>query len=150
MKVLFLDIDGPLIPGRAYAMPGQTKPIVKKFDPCAVGIINEVCWKQHRKLVIHSSWVKFIDEVGGDLKEYMISEGLSPQIWHSDPICSPLGWRYDRVNEWLSRHEVEDFKILDDVPCNDIFEEERLKEHLLLIDFENGITMDNWREMQNW
>lgn len=57
-KVLFLDIDGVVLPGRAYNLPNQTRPIVKVFDPCAVSLLNTACKKQGRKIVLHSSWIR--------------------------------------------------------------------------------------------
>ena len=58
-KVLPLDIDGVLLPGRAYVLPNQTNnPYVTVFDPCAVSMLNSALAKQKRQIVVHSSWVK--------------------------------------------------------------------------------------------
>ena len=41
-RVLFLDIDGPMIPYRAKYLPTQTA-VMTKFDPIAVAMINDLC-----------------------------------------------------------------------------------------------------------
>lgn len=54
-RILFLDIDGVLLPGRAYMLPNQTNnPYVTVFDPCAVSMLNDALRKQKRKIVVHS------------------------------------------------------------------------------------------------
>ena len=124
-------------------MPGQTKPIVTKFDPCAVGMINRACEKQDRKIVLHTSWIRTgFWRIGvdgpGDVHDHCISEGINPDYFHEDLYCNrDIHWRYDRIGEWLKRHkEVEDFVILDDTPPND----DNWKKHLLLVNFEDGMT----------
>lgn len=145
MKVLFLDIDGPMIPGRAYDMPGQTRPLVMNFDPCAVGLLNTFCAKHGWRIVIHSSWVR----VFGEQKTYdhCIKQGLDPQYFAKDAWCSEqINWRYSRVARYLADHkEISHYLILDDeeyeVDLREGIEHPSdMKDHLVLIDFEEGIT----------
>lgn len=148
-KVLFLDIDGVVLPGRAYMLPNQTKPFVKTFDPCAVSMLNEACQKQDRKIVLHSSWIrtKFIMEDGdGDVVGRCVSQGVLPELFHDDPYCNrDISWRYDRVDEWLARHpEVTDFFIVDDEPCDLNY---KYRKHLVLTDFDEGITLNIFRKL---
>lgn len=147
-KVLFLDIDGVLLPGRAYKLPNQTFPIVKVFDPCAVAMLNDACRKQRRKIVIHSSWIRPHNwQIGldghGDVHDHLVSQGVDPDLFHEDLYCNrDIHWRYDRISEWLGRHpEVTDFFILDDEPENPREGPEKFKDHLVLTNFEEGITM---------
>ncbi len=158
-RVLFLDIDGPLIPGRAYTMPGQTKPIVTTFDPCAVGFINEACAKTNRKIVIHSSWSrtgfwKINVDGPGDVHDHCIAQGINADLFHPDTYCDrDVSWRYDRVRGWLAKHpEVTDFVVLDDEPEDLSYKGELVDKHLLLIDFEDGMTMKDFRKLRdgNW
>jgi hypothetical protein len=144
-KVLFLDIDGVLLPGRAYKLPNQTRPVVTIFDPCAVSMVNEACRKQKRKIVIHSSWIRTgfwsIGKDGpGDVHDHMIDQGINPLHFHEDAYCNrDMSWRYDRIDEWLARHpEVIDFVVLDDENCPDDW---KFKTHLIHTDFDEGITM---------
>lgn len=156
-RVLFLDIDGPMIPYRAYLMPGQTKPIVTKFDPCAVGLVNNACQKQGRQIVLHTSWIRtgfWKPDVSGegDVLDHCVREGIHPSFFHEDAYCNrDISWRYDRIDEWLSRHkEVDDYVILDDEPCDTDW---KRKKHLLLISSDDGISLKdssrlldgNWR-----
>jgi hypothetical protein len=152
-RVLFLDIDGPMIPIRAYTMPGQTRPIVTKFDPCAVGFVNRACFKQGRQIVLHTSWIRTgfwkpnIDGPG-DVHDHCISQGIEAELFHEDAYCNrEIHWRYDRIDEWLSRHpEVDDYVILDDVNCPDEWDK---KAHLLLVDEGNGLLMSDFNKMQD-
>lgn len=150
-RILFLDIDGPLIPHRAYDMPGQTRPYVTKFDPCAVGIINKACRKQGRKIVLHSSWIrtKFMtrdDLLGQDVKEHCIAQGIEAELFHEDAYCDrDTSWRYDRVLLWLNAHpEVRDFVIVDDEAPDPLW---HFTKQVLLVDFENGLTMKDYYKL---
>lgn len=152
-KVLFLDIDGPMIPGRAYDMAGQTRPFVTIFDPVAVSIINTACEKQNRKIVLHSSWIrtKYIerdDLCGRDVKAHCTYQGINPEHFHEDAYCDrDTSWRYDRIDMWLAAHpEVNDFVVLDDEDCDP---EWKHKRHLLLVGFEDGLLMKHWRKLKD-
>jgi hypothetical protein len=145
-RVLFLDIDGPLIPGRAYMLPNQTKPIVKTFDPVAVSLINEAC-KNRRQIVVHSSWLRYPENYEYDLVGYMVKQGINRDLFHADPLCDGLiHWRYNRIREWLARHpEVTDYVVVDDEPDPD----GHVKGHLVLVDFEDGLMMKQFRQLKD-
>lgn len=142
-KVLFLDIDGPMIPGRAYNMPTQTKDLVKTFDPCAVGLINSLCQSNKWKIVLHTSWVRI--EGGGLTYYHCLAQGLDPKYFHEDAWCDENEtWRYTRVAKWLDKHpETTHYFMLDDEP----YKTDRynyphpvdMADHLALVDFNDGI-----------
>jgi hypothetical protein len=146
MKIIFLDIDGPMIPGRAYTLAGQTKPFVMKFDPVAVGMLNHWCETRKWKIVVHSSWLRVYG--GAKTLAHCISEGLKAEHFHEDPICDEHEHhRYNRIAKWLDKHpEVTHYWILDDddyapdrtvdQPC---IHPKDMKDHLILIDFEEGL-----------
>lgn len=149
-KVLFLDIDGVVLPGRAYMLPNQSEGVVTVFDPCAVSMINKACEKQDRKIVLHTSWIRTgFWRIGvdgpGDVHEHCIAQGINPDLFHEDAYCNrDIHWRYDRVAEWLARHpEVTDFFIVDDEPDPD----DRFVGHLINTDFDEGITMKQFRRL---
>lgn len=147
MKILFLDIDGVVLPGRAYSLPYQTKPIVKKFDPCSVALLNDACEQGGWKIVIHSSWLRYWNAADGEsVKNHCIEEGIKEKHFHEESECSPqLHWRYDRIDDWLSRHkEVEDFIILDDTPPEEGYPR---TDKVLLTNFEEGITLEVFRKL---
>jgi HAD domain in Swiss Army Knife RNA repair proteins len=148
-KILFLDIDGPMIPGRAYTMPGQTKPLVKTFDPVAVGLLNALCQNKGWRIVLHTSWIRIFG--GQETYDHCISQGLKAEYFHKDAWCDEtLNWRYTRVAKWLKEHpEVTRYNILDDEPYAadiDVYaavqenpHPEDMEKHLILVDFYDGI-----------
>lgn len=148
LKVLFLDIDGVLLPGRAYALPNQTNnPYVTVFDPCAVAMLNEALRKQKRKIVVHSSWVKHWTKQ--EILTHLLGQGLREEDFHEDWYTDPhFHWRYDRVRDWMSRHkEVTDWVVVDDeIPTNqeDLW---FLKGHAIFTEFDEGITMSIYRKL---
>lgn len=53
-KVIFLDIDGPMISGRAAYLPDQTY-IHSVFDPCATAMLLRVIEHSGARIVISST-----------------------------------------------------------------------------------------------
>ena len=148
-KILFLDIDGVMLPGRAYTLPNQTSnPYVTVFDPCAVAMVNEACRKQNRKIVVHSSWVKHwsAPEIHKHLAEQGVNVDLLHEHWFTDPQFS---WRYDRVRDWLYRHknEVTDWVVIDDELPTSKEDERFLEGHSIFTDFDEGVTMKDFRRL---
>lgn len=133
-----------MIPGRSYSMPGQTKPICKTFDPCAVGQLNEVCKYRGYKIVLHSSWIRIFG--GENTYHHCISQGVNADHFHADAWCDEQEtWRYTRVAKWLAAHpEVSDYFIIDDEPYA---ADERtshphpdgIGDRLILVDFNEGL-----------
>ena len=166
MKILFLDIDGPMIPDRANLMDNHLKlkhPIFTDlncqagFDPVAVGMINKVCNDRDYKIVLHSSWIRIM---GGQFtKDHCISQGVRADHFHDDAWCNENeNWRYSRIVQWLVNHpEMTSYVILDDTP----YEKDRagatnhpydIENHLILISTEDGLSMKNYRQIVdgNW
>jgi len=114
-KIIFLDIDGPMIPYKAMWLTGQT-PIMTKFDPIAVGMLNNLCKAHGWKIAIHSSWIRV--HRPEFVLSHCISQGIKAEHFHEDYTCDDsIHWRYTRVAKWLKDHpDVEDYVILDDEP----------------------------------
>jgi len=148
-RILFLDIDGVLLPGRAYMLPNQTNnPYVTVFDPCAVSMLNKALAKQKRQIVVHSSWVKHWPK--DQIFAHLVSQGVDQDFFHEDWYTNPqFHWRYDRVRDWMYRHkdEVTDWVVVDDeLPTSD--EDSRfLNGHAIFTDFDEGITMQIYRRL---
>lgn len=117
-KIIFVDIDGPMIPYRCLFLPGQTR-VMTLFDPVAVSLLNHLCEDNDFKIVIHSSWVRIMG--GKPTFNHCVSQGIKPEHFHEDAWCNEdINWRYTRVAEWLSRHpEITEYVILDDDPYQD-------------------------------
>lgn len=145
-KVIFLDIDGPVIPSRAFALPGQTLPFTE-FDPCCVGILNRLCDELGYKIVLHTSWIKPRIKGGRGTFDHCVRQGIKMEHFHEDAWCDEyIDWRYTRIHEWLQRHpEVTDYIIFDDEPYNidrSGVDHGYLADHLYLVDYDIGITPD--------
>lgn len=147
-KILFLDIDGVLLPGRAYMLPNQTNnPYVTVFDPCAVSMLNDALRKQKRKIVVHSSWVKHWTK--DEIFKHLVEQGVNGDYFHEDWYTDPyFHWRYDRVRDWMSRHkEVTDWVVVDDEVPSSAEDMRFLRGHVIFTDFDEGITLKNYRQL---
>lgn len=112
-KIIFLDIDGPMIPMRAYHLPNQTSP-VSMFDPCAVAMLNRLLAFSQAKIVCSSTW----GMMGYDRwMELLGKNGIDTSVVHKDWI-TPRRMSSYRINEikwWLDEHpEVVDYVAIDD------------------------------------
>lgn len=112
-KILFLDIDGPLIPMRAYFLPGQTK-IVSLFDPCATSLVLKLIEQSGAKLVVSSSW----GSQGYDKCMAVFEKnGIARSHFHTDWV-TPRKMSSERIHEikwWLDDHpEVTHYVAIDD------------------------------------
>lgn len=147
-RVLFLDIDGVLLPGRAYMLPNQTNnPYATVFDPCAVSMLNEACRKQGRKIVVHSSRVKHW--TAPEIRKHLIEQGVNEEHFHDDWYTDPhFRWRYDRVRDWMSRHkETTDWVVVDDELPTSAEDGRFLSGHAIFTDFDEGITLSIYRKL---
>ena len=113
-KIIFLDIDGPMIPLRAYFLPNQTKPIVSVFDPCAVSLLNKLIDDSKAKLVISSTWAtQGMDRI----REVLSDNGIDPTLLHNDWVTPRKlsSWRMNEISWWLRDHpEVVDYVAIED------------------------------------
>lgn len=141
-KILFLDIDGPMIPGRAHNLPGQrSETFVKQFDPVAVSIINWLCDECGWRVVLHTSWIRLWGEAA--TRDHCIKQGIKEKFFHKDICDEGEPWRYTRVDRWLNDHLVDHYVILDDEPYALNYDGEsytnNIADHLIVVDFEDGI-----------
>lgn len=113
-KIIFLDIDGPMIPVRAYFLPGQTKPATV-FDPLAVAMLSKLIKDSGAKLVISSTWrAKGLPTVAGML----FKNGIGDQHLHKD-WCTEGKLTSQRMHEikwWYEDHipEVTHYVAIED------------------------------------
>lgn len=163
-KILFVDIDGPLIPGRSYFLDQQ--PIknkladyqfedqkrfefyVDKFglqmtmDPIAVAMVNDILKQTNASIVVHSTWSYLFNEK--DVKKVLEVNGIHGP-YHEDWTTpkDPNTRREHQVKLWLDKHpEVDMYAILDD---SDIFENyQYAMGHFVKVDFHEGFTMQHY------
>lgn len=112
-SVLFLDVDGPLIPMRAYHLTKRGSGPLSVWDPCAVGIVTKVLEDTQSRIVVTST--KRLHGMRR-FKEEMEQNGM-PWLLHQDwcTITDNNVSRPDQIKEWLGRHpEVTAYAVLDD------------------------------------
>ena len=149
-KIIFLDIDGPMVPGRGIYMPGQTTPPTL-FDPCAVGLLNRMANMSGAKIVVQSSWRKphVLDRLNSiypdfSLKDYIIGQSVNAKHFTDDWVCpfTPNTNRWYDIALWLSRNpDVTKYVVLDD----DVFIHGHIDpNNLVSVDYNIGLTIDNY------
>lgn len=152
-KIIFLDIDGPMIPYRAMFLPGQTR-VMSVFDPIAVSFINNLCEKDGWKVVLHTSWIRIF---GGQYTyHHCIEQGINAGNFHADAWCDEdINWRYTRVAKWLQQHpEVTDYAIVDDEPWDYDLEpldgieyREDQEKHMVLVNYYQGFLFTTYNDI---
>lgn len=113
-KALFIDVDGPMIPVRAYYLPKQTR-IASVFDPCAVAMVKKLLDESGAKIVISSSWGAQGLQTCADLFD---KNDISANLYfHSDWVTprSFSSTRHHEILEWLRDHpEITHYAAIDD------------------------------------
>ena len=139
-RCIFLDVDGPMIPVRAYFLSNQTKP-ASVFDPCATAMLLRLLEDSGAKLVISSTWGQF----GKDrCEELLAKNGIDPSYLHEDWVTprKMSSARYHEIKWWLDKHpEVTHYVAVDDenLPVDWI-------EHAVLCDGQEGFSFRNYLE----
>lgn len=111
-KVVFLDVDGPMIPVRAYFLPNQT-PLVTVFDPCAVSMLNRILRKSKALLVISSLRGQ---DGKNKCKELLDLNNIQSSLLHDDWITPRISHdRAKQIADWLIIHpEITHYVAIDD------------------------------------
>jgi hypothetical protein len=133
MKILFLDFDGPIIPGRSFFH--SSAPSIMAMDKYTVGLLTKLCILTATKIVVSSQkrispprFMKFCND-----------HDFPVALLHDDwrvPIL-PSGNRSEEIHQWLNCHpEVTTYVALDDeVLDNDIIN--------VRVHFTWGLTIEN-------
>lgn len=112
-RVVFLDIDGPMIPMRAVYLPRQT-PLLSVFDPCAVSLLNKLIDVSGAKIVISSTWGFHGRPT---IVKLLRKNKIDPTHLHKDWV-TPRKFSSSRTMEiqwWLNDHpDVVDYVAIDD------------------------------------
>lgn len=149
MRILFIDIDGPLIPGKAsYFDDDKNSDIIhwSEFDPFSVRFYN-MLFEKYNDLygVIHSSWRKFYND--DFLLNHFSQQGCKFRF--HDDLTAPFKFssnRWEEISMWLSDHpEIDDYMILDDE-----YPPESYKERTIVINFDDGLSRENCQDLIKW
>lgn len=142
MKILFLDIDGPMIPWRAVYMEKNYKKLFSQFDPVAVAFVNRLidCGV---KIVISSSWAMSGYEA---IKEAFKNNNIALESIHEDWMTPrPTGkvgskYRTEQIQLWLDAHpEVTHYVSLDDIEID--------LPGAVTVDYYNGLLFEQMEEI---
>jgi hypothetical protein len=119
-KIIFLDIDGPMLPMRAFFLPENNQKNSNRhyFDPIAVSMINRLLETSRAKIVISSSWA---DQGLGVITKAFSLNNISIKSLHEDWMtprpngeCNPN--RVIEIVGWLNKHpEVTHYVAIDDM-----------------------------------
>lgn len=144
MKILFLDVDGVLIPMRAYrfAAPrrGRDAGQFRLMDPVAIATILSLLCRCDAKIVLSSVWRKDERTL---LFARFAENGIMPEWFHEDyrtPFF-PNGTRGDEIRAWLGDHpEVTTYAVLDDETVD--------VERLVRVDILNGVLYEHEQQLE--
>ena len=117
-RTIFLDIDGPMIPIRAYFLPNQSK-IVTQFDPCATGMLLHLIKLTDAKLVISS-----VHRLQGKqhIEELFEQNGIPIEHLHYDwhTTMDQGNTRTEEIQFWLNDHpDIHYYIAIDDEKLHD-------------------------------
>lgn len=116
-KIIFQDIDGPLIPLRLYYRGGR--PYNEElgsfiYDPVAVDMIKSLCEKFDAKMVFNSAHCENSHAV---MAHQAKINGLH-NVLHEDcktGFITETDSRYTAIKNWLKKHpEVKEWIVIDD------------------------------------
>lgn len=159
--VIFVDIDGPLLPARMHydksnasfifdhRQRWKNKFSVKrkvKFDPTMCYVLNKWIELSEAKIVLSTAWTKYTDFT--EFEFIFGKNGIQFNTIHDD-------WRTeknlngqtrgDEIARWLEEHQdsVSNYLVLDD--DSTVLNHPKIRPtQVLLIDFLNGIS---WRQI---
>lgn len=150
-KIIFLDIDGPMIPSTQYLFDTHAS-YDQSFNDTCVRVLKLILEKSEAKLVINSThnnmWEKETDRQGKEiwpgLLNVLIQHELDPFL-HDDPRTVYPGIdRLSAIKMWLDKNKTEHmlWVALDDAKI----EHKRAFE----VDFTHGIGLDAYNHCAHY
>lgn len=158
-KVLFLDIDGVMIPKRAHLLKNEMtsnerleypQSVAERFDPVAVAMLKDVILKTYSKIVISSAWASIFKKKG--IEELFVDNKMNPDWIHED-YATPrdkVSIRVKEIKAWLDLHpEVTKYCAIDDDSTfhPEISSSYLNPDNLIQVGFENGILYEDYIRM---
>lgn len=141
-RIIFLDIDGPMIPSSMYFIDRNAS-WNRTISPVGVAIVNRLVEESGAKIVTNSSHNNLvIESTGADLRADLIRAGIPEASFHEDwrtkyPFVGRLteddSNRMVAIREWMQRNGEADWIAFDDVKFT-------TDNRLILVDFDSGIT----------
>lgn len=139
MKVIFLDIDGPLISYRTIVanggIPKTTDGVERRFfDETALKLLSGIARTSKAVIIISSTWrdSPCFDRMANNL-------GL-PIVGRLNSVVDPAPKRGEEIKQWLAdKPHVTHYAIIDD--DDDMLAEQQ--DHFVKVNDEDGIT---WKD----
>lgn len=145
-RIIFLDIDGPMIPASYYLVHRDCSH-KRKFPETQIALLNELCERAGAKIVFNSTHNQSWDWVE-DIDVAIVRAGFMPYHIRKTDFKTryPSLPRDLAVTEWLANHNPNaDWIAIDDVRFTD-------DERLFWVDADTGVTLrhlndiaDHWR-----
>lgn len=153
-KIIFLDVDGPLIPSPLYFTDICVSQKRMMFSTVAVGFLNSLCKQSGAQIVFNSTHnsAEIFDEFIGkwyDLKSDAIRYGIKPQYIHEqwktgfpnmvqESYLNPINPRMAAIIQWQKANGEVDWIAFDDEP---FVKDQRL----IVVDFDRGLDYDSYK-----
>lgn len=134
--IIFLDIDGPVIPNTMFFFDGAASQN-RTMSNAAIGILNWICKKSGAKIVTNSTHNNYVTQDGENLRDALIRNGLEESHLHSSwhtvyNISSDSRMR--SIEYWLMKNHMEDIKWI----CFDDMDFTK-KHNLIKVDPDDGL-----------
>lgn len=131
-RVIFLDIDGPMIPTTMFLW-NPSASFARQFPKTTLGAMNYLCRKSGAKIVLNTTHNTPANDAP-DIEVSLAAQGLNPDHFHDDlKTRYPALPRDVAVKEWLAEHPGVDWVAFDDVRFTE-------DDRLIWIDPDQGIT----------
>jgi hypothetical protein len=144
-RIIFQDIDGPLIPLRMYfggSRPWDSTRDSFVYDPIAVGMIVTLCQKFNAAVVFNTAHNENPDHIMMHQARY----NRLGSVMHPTSPCTDFVRkfhnRYEAIDDWLNRHpEIPptQWVVIDDMPVH--------KTRQVTVDYTIGMTLANYQEV---
>ena len=132
-RVIFLDIDGPMIPLRLYVRGDRMRHPngTFLFDPIGVWMINHLCQETDAQVVFNTAHCENPAEILHIQANTNAIERVHPEI--KTKYMTSVNNRANAIMEFVLRHNIKDWTVFDDYDMN-------LKRQVV-VDFDIGITI---------
>lgn len=139
MKIIFLDIDGPMIPYRMYftgSRPFNNENNSFVWDPIAVQMINSLTSECDAKIVFNTVHNENPSEILLHQAKFNGLLNIHEDVKTNYPFTEN---RYQAITEWVDKHNtISDWIVIDDVQV--------CLTRQVKINFDIGITLDNYKK----
>jgi len=144
-KIIFLDIDGPIINRGCYGIDISCSLLRSVMNQSAIGFINILCDKLRAKVVTNSTHSPHIVE-GKDLRASLIHHGMKEKYFHENwrtryplKLSGVERHREEAINLWQEENGKADWIAFDD----SVFTKDP---RLIVVDFNEGICYDHFKK----